>query len=924
MEGLFVLLVLAVLAVPVLVVVALVKISGLRHRLELLEEEVAQLHGAREPQAVPSEPTLADLMREQAPPAAAAPPRAQPAEYQASQPPAAAAPPGPVPTPPRPEPAMATPPPLPPRPAAALPRIPSPRPPRSSPDPVVVIARAVRHWFTEGNVPVKVGMLVLFAGVAALLKYASDQGWFTLPIELRLAGVSLAAVAGLVFGWRQRQSRRSFALSLQGGAVGVLLLVVFAAFKLYHLLPAPAAFGLSVAIVAGAGVLAVLQNALALALLASLAGFLAPLWLSTGSGNHVALFGYYAILDAAILGIAWFRPWRALNLLGFAFTFGIGALWGAWSYAPDKFDTTQPFLALFFGFYLLLPLLYARRRAAGRRDLVDGCLVFGTPLVAFALEAGLMHGTFGADGARMPLAFCALGLGALYAGLAALLRGRDHYAPLLTAYAVLAVGFATLAVPLALSAQATASVFALEGAALAWLGLRQRRRLPQLSGLLMQVLAAGSFALGVEHSHDPLQAVANARFMGALLISLAGLASAWSYWRRDDGTRAPALPYYLWGLAWWLGNGITEIVRFVDEPMQVDATLIFLTATAWLAAEASRRLRAPALAWTAALGFVAAPVLALVQWTAHDHPFRELGGLAWLAFAALGWRSLRCLREDEGHAPAVAHAAWLWTWPLVLAIYALDLTQAARLGDGWRIAAFGLPWLAVAALLQWRPTLAGAPMGARFAQWRAPLQGSILLALLLGAAAAMFAPGQSEPLPWLPLLNPLDLAQVAVLALLLRWLASPGAPEDLARLRIPLIAAAAFALVTVITLRATHHWGGVAWNGGMAGQSLVQTSLTIVWSVLGVLGWIIGSRRRQRGLWLAGALLMGVVLAKLVLVDRTHLGNLLGIASFIAYGLLCTAVGYFAPAPPRADADTGTDDGRTPPAPPAHPLQETA
>jgi uncharacterized membrane protein len=37
----------------------------------------------------------------------------------------------------------------------------------------------------------------------------------------------------------------------------------------------------------------------------------------------------------------------------------------------------------------------------------------------------------------------------------------------------------------------------------------------------------------------------------------------------------------------------------------------------------------------------------------------------------------------------------------------------------------------------------------------------------------------------------------------------------------------------------------------------------------------------------------------LLLVDRTHLGNLWGIGSFIAYGLLCTVIGYFAPAPPR-------------------------
>ena len=40
------------------------------------------------------------------------------------------------------------------------------------------------------------------------------------------------------------------------------------------------------------------------------------------------LFSYYAVLNAGILGIAWFKAWRILNLVGFAFTFVIGALWG--------------------------------------------------------------------------------------------------------------------------------------------------------------------------------------------------------------------------------------------------------------------------------------------------------------------------------------------------------------------------------------------------------------------------------------------------------------------------------------------------------------------------------------------------------------------------------------------------------------------
>src|SRR5690606_19337803 len=102
-----------------------------------------------------------------------------------------------------------------------------------------------------------------------------------------------------------------------------------------------------------------------------------------------------------------------------------------------------------------------------------------------------------------------------------------------------------------------------------------------------------------------------------------------------------------------------------------------------------------------------------------------------------------------------------------------------------------------------------------------------------------------------------------------------------------------------LTLHAVHHWGQVAWDGALWRSTLAQTSLTVVWSVLGVIAWVWGSRRGQRVLWTVGAVLMAVVLAKLILIDRQHLGNLLGIASFIAYGLLCTVVGYFAPAPPR-------------------------
>ena len=55
-------------------------------------------------------------------------------------------------------------------------------------------------WFTRVHVMVQVGMIVLFFGIAFLVKYAADQGWFSLEMRLTAAaglGVVLSAV-----GWR--------------------------------------------------------------------------------------------------------------------------------------------------------------------------------------------------------------------------------------------------------------------------------------------------------------------------------------------------------------------------------------------------------------------------------------------------------------------------------------------------------------------------------------------------------------------------------------------------------------------------------------------------------------------------------------------------------------------------------------------------
>lgn len=848
-----------------------VSISNLKRRVSDLELDLKKALANRAPASESIVAKPVPIVEAEAAPPSVETPTPEPAEVAAPEPFVA------TPVPPKP----VAPPPLPARPIL-------PKPPLEPAGPS--FESKVKEWFTEGNVPVKIGMLVLLAGVAALLKYAADVGWLRAPIELRLAGVSAAALAGLIFGWRKREQKRVFALSLQGGSIGVLLLTVFASFKLYGLLPASAAFGLSVALVAGLGVLAVVQDALALAVFGISAGFLAPIWLSTGGGNHVALFSYYAMLNAGIFAIAWWRPWQALNVLGFVFTFAIATAWGVLKYDADQFATTEPFLVLFFAFYLLLPILYARRQTAVRGDKVSGSLVFGTPLIAFSLQAGL----FEREG--LPLAFCALGLGAVYAALAWIFIRREKYVVLAEAWAILAVGFATLSVPLALSAQVTASIFALEGAALVWLGIRQRRLLPQVTGVVLQLAAGVSFFIGM-FGAEAHTVIANAMFMSGLLLAVSGVATAWTYWAAAK--RAPAVFAYLWGLMWWMGTGLHEIATFGAYRDRPDITLAFVALTAWLASELHRRRAVPETALTTVAGFLAAIPIAFAQADVHEHPFNGGGAWAWPVFALLGVRSLWNLRASPSRFGVWAQFVWWLVWPSALALVGDWVCRKFELQDGWSASLTALPWLAVTWVALRRWSWLSAPLGERFASARTPLTSVYFLGLGVWWVGSLFANGSSAPLLWLPVLNPMELAQAAAIALLALWLWSSEAPSGLASHRALLVSLAGFVTLTFITLRVVHHYGEAPWGPGILNTAAAQMALTVVWSVLGVIGWISGSRRGHRGLWLSGAVLMGVVLLKLVLVDRQHLGNLPGIASFIAYGLLCTLVGYFAPAPPR-------------------------
>jgi uncharacterized membrane protein len=188
------------------------------------------------------------------------------------------------------------------------------------------VTRKATNWLTSGNIPVKVGVLVSFVGVSFLLKYAIDQRLLVVPLEIRLLAVAAAAFVLLGIGWRLRHKTPVYALSLQGGGLGILFLTIYSAFRIWALLPSGWSFILLVILAVCTGALSVLQNARWLAIFGVAGGFLAPILTSTGQGSHVVLFSYYLVLNGAILGIAWYRSWHDLNLIGFVFTFLIGGV----------------------------------------------------------------------------------------------------------------------------------------------------------------------------------------------------------------------------------------------------------------------------------------------------------------------------------------------------------------------------------------------------------------------------------------------------------------------------------------------------------------------------------------------------------------------------------------------------------------------
>jgi uncharacterized membrane protein len=166
--------------------------------------------------------------------------------------------------------------------------------------------------------------------------------------------------------------------------------------------------------------------------------------------------------------------------------------------------------------------------------------------------------------------------------------------------------------------------------------------------------------------------------------------------------------------------------------------------------------------------------------------------------------------------------------------------------------------------------------------------------------------GDPAPLPYVPLLNPLDLTLIAAIAALAAWDRVWGRHPE--QTRYAWLGATAFLVLNSAVVRTAHHWGDVAWRfDALLAYRPLQAALTLTWTVTALALMLCATRRSVRVLWTVGAVLLAAVVVKLFAVDLAALSGLTRVVAFMGVGLLLLVIGYVAPLPPaipeRADAE---------------------
>lgn len=744
-----------------------------------------------------------------------------------------------------------------------------------------------------------VGGMILFVGAGLFVKYAFEQSWLG-PIARVVLGL-LTGLAVVVGGERFiRKDMRALGQGLVGVGLAILYTALYGAYGFYNIMPQSVTFALMIVVTTGGMALAIRHHALPISFLAALGGFVTPLMLSTGTDMRDTLFAYLLLLDLGVLGVAFFKKWRALDVLAFV---GTSALFFGWyvQYGHDYEAVlgTVLWLSTFYLVFLLIPFVYHLRTAT--------CITGERFFLAVSNAVGMFGWTTILlwPHHQHTLGLMTLGMGLTYLVLGLLTRQRipkDRNATL--AFAGLFLAFIIIAVPIHLDLHAVTIAWAVKAPLLLYLAYRYRYLPVRLGSLIPLILSVTRlfFFPGPWHNESFVLCF-NTDFGTGMVVLLA----CFSYSLVHYAHRSSRFPLDGWigGLV-GLASGLLTLTLCHGELWQWltfqghEDMRLWSTALIWVLgaggfAMAAKTFKSALLFLGGLIPLGAAVILTCGAYQVDPVPSRLfLNGhfLAGLSVTAMlyafslgcqGWTSVNLVQPKRMSdwllgigmvLCAIVLSAETWLW--------LDAHGQQALGRGLlTVFAAGTAW-----------AFYGTGIRRASHELRMVTVIGIVLAVLLGIWGYAFRIESGR----LALLN-LRFISALLPGMLALWYANalqrqPAWIDPREKPLLPFLnGGVAVFLFVLLSLETYYHVSN--WIADTErSRWLAQMALSLVWGGYATALLVLGFRIPQAKLRLAGLAVFGVTAVKLVLVDMAQVQEIFRIVSFVGLGVLMIGASY--------------------------------
>jgi len=321
--------------------------------------------------------------------------------------------------------------------------------------------------FIGENLINKIGIAIVILGVAIGVQYSIEHDLIS-----PAGRVALGYLVGLILlltGLKLKKQYLKFSAVLVSGALAIFYFMTFAAYSFYDLLPQLAAFGMMVGITAATVYAAVVLYQLQVIAIIGLVGAYAiPTLLSNGNGKIEVLFSYMAIINIGILFIAFKKDWARLFHTAFVVSWLAFIAWFDFeSNMQHQSGITLGFSALFFGIFHLM-LLNHKRASKTPLSYFDTIVLFANAFVFYWICSVVFSNQ---KSLESYLGLMTIGHALLHTGIGGVMQLKNwgdkalKYISIITVVTLL-----TIAIPAQFDGHWITLLWAIEAAALFWIG----------------------------------------------------------------------------------------------------------------------------------------------------------------------------------------------------------------------------------------------------------------------------------------------------------------------------------------------------------------------------------------------------------------------------------------------------------------------